>query len=79
MPGRCRDDDNVTLRCLPIRRRSYLRNAIGAKGGIGKIFNLRIPHAEINVDEEQLVGDGVECKIVCNSTANIADAYNRDT
>jgi hypothetical protein len=79
VPGCCRDDYNVALGCLPVRRRPYARGAVGAKGHVGKVFNPGVSHTEINVNEKQLAGDGVEREIVSNNTADFADANNCDT
>lgn len=65
--------------CLPVRRRPYLRGAVGAKGHVGKVFNLGVSHTEVNIDEKKLAGDGVEREVVSNNAANFADTNDCDT
>ena len=72
--GASGDDNHIALPCFMIRCSTHSRATVAAVDDIGEIADLAVSHLSLDVNEEQLIGDGAENEGIRSRGANLADA-----
>lgn len=62
--GSCRDDDNISLSCVPVGSGAYLDVCIAAARGVVEVADLGFQEVLFQIDEDDFAADGLEYKCV---------------